>query len=57
MKKKDIYIIVSTNAGKSLVYQVILVVIKDFVLVISPTIALIEDQVRDVLYYFFYIGF
>lgn len=45
-KKKDVYTIVSTNANKSLVYQAILVVIGGFVLVILPTIALIEDQVK-----------
>lgn len=46
LKKRDVCAIASTNAGKSLVYQAILIVTRGFVLVISPTIALIEDQVR-----------
>lgn len=44
-RKTDIYAIARTNAGKSLVYQSILVVTRESVLVISPTIAFIEDQV------------
>lgn len=43
LKKRDICAIASTNAGRSLVYQAILVVIGVFVLIISPTITLIED--------------
>ena len=45
-KKRDVCAIASTNAGKSLVYQAIPVVTGGSVLVISPTIALMEDQVR-----------
>ncbi len=45
-KKRDIYAIASTNAGKSLVYQVIPIVTGGLVFVISPTIALMEDQIR-----------
>ncbi len=45
-KKSDVCIIASTNTGKSLVYQAIPVVTGGLVLVISPTIALMEDQVR-----------
>lgn len=46
LKKNDVCAIISTNARKSLVYQAIPIVIGGFVLVISPTIALIKDQVR-----------
>ncbi len=46
LKKRDVCTIASTNAGKSLVYQAILIVMGGLVLVISPTIALIEDQIR-----------
>lgn len=53
--KKDVSTIASTNIGKSLVYQAILIVTRDFVLVILPTIALIEDQVRASLKYCPYI--
>lgn len=41
--KWDIYIIASTNTSKNLVYQLIQVIISDFVLVISSTIVLIKD--------------
>lgn len=44
-KKRDVYAIASTNAGKNLVYQAIPVVIGGSVLVVSPTIALMEDLV------------
>lgn len=43
--KKDVCAIAGTNAGKCLVYQSIPVVTGGSVLVISPTIALMEDQV------------
>ena len=42
--KKDVFIIAGTNAGKSLTYQSIPEVTGGIVLVISPTIALMEDQ-------------
>ncbi len=45
-KKRDVCAIASTNAGKCLVYQAIPVVTGGSVLVISLTIALMEDQVR-----------
>ena len=44
-RKRDVCAIAGTNAGKSLVYQSIPVVTGGSVLVISPTIALMEDQV------------
>ncbi len=44
--KQDIYAIAVTNTDKSLVYQSIPVIIDGSVLVISPTIALIKDQVK-----------
>lgn len=45
-KKRDIYAIVRTYAGKSLVDQAIPVVIASSILVILPIIALMEDHVR-----------
>lgn len=42
-QKKDIFVIAGTNAGKSLTYQAILEVIRGIILVISLTIALMED--------------
>ena len=45
-KKRDIYTIANTNASKSLVYQAIPVVTGGLILVISPTITFIEDQIR-----------
>ncbi len=52
--KSDVCAIAGTNAGKSLVYQSIPIVTGGSVLVILPTIALIEDQVciaPKMLYY------
>lgn len=43
--KKDVVIITGTSAGKSLLYQFILLITGDIVLVVSPMIALMEDQV------------
>lgn len=43
-KKKDIFVIIGTNTGKSLTYQAISKVTRRIVLVISPTIALMKDQ-------------
>lgn len=45
--KKDVCIITGTNTGKNLVYQSISVIIGGCVLIISPIIALIEDQVKN----------
>lgn len=42
-RKRDVCAIAGTNAGKSLVYQSIPVITGGCVLVISPTIALMED--------------
>lgn len=42
--KKDVFVIAGTNAGKSLTYQSRLKVTGGIVLVISPTIAFIKDQ-------------
>lgn len=53
--KKDVYAIADTNADKSFVYQLILIVTGGSVLLISLTIALMEDQVCIVpkmLYYY-----
>lgn len=41
--KKNVFVIASTNDGKSLTYQSIFEVIGSIVLVISLTIALIKD--------------
>lgn len=43
-RKRDVFVIAGTNAGKSLTYQAIPTVTGGIVLVISPTIALMEDQ-------------
>lgn len=54
--KKDIYTVASINANKSLIYQSIPVVTKEFIFVISPTITLIEDQVciiPEILYIYY----
>lgn len=42
-KKKNVYVIASTNASKSLVYQAILIVTKVSILIILPAITLMED--------------
>lgn len=44
--KRAGYTIIGINASKSLVYQWILVITDGSVLVISPTIALIKDQIN-----------
>lgn len=43
-QKRDVFVIAGTNAGKSLTYQAIPEVTGGIVLVISPIIALMEDQ-------------
>ncbi len=43
-QKRDVFVIAGTNVGKSLTYQAIPEVTGGIVLVISPTIALMEDQ-------------
>lgn len=43
-QKKDVFVITGTNARKSLAYQAILEVTEGIILIISPIIALIEDQ-------------
>lgn len=54
LKKKNIYAIASNNTDKILVYQIIPVVIGGSILVLSPTIALIEDQIRISSKYYLY---
>ena len=44
--KKDVFVIASTNAGKSLAYQSIPEVTEGIVLVIFPTIALMKDETQ-----------
>lgn len=56
LRKKDVCIIANINAGKSHVYQAIPVVTKSFVLVISSTITLMEDQVRISSKYCLYVS-
>lgn len=43
-QKKDVFVITGTNTRKNLAYQAILEVTEGIILVISPIIALIEDQ-------------
>lgn len=43
-QKRDVCVLAGTNAGKSLTYQAVPVVTNGIVLVISPTIALMDDQ-------------
>lgn len=45
MKNRDVYILASINTSKSLIYQIILVITKRSVLVISLTIPLKENLV------------
>lgn len=47
--KKNVVDITSTSADKSLPYQSISIIIRRIVLVVSPIIALIEDQVGYLL--------
>lgn len=47
--KKDVVVIAGTCAGKSLPYQSIPIITGGIVLVVSPTIALMEDQVGCLL--------
>ncbi len=44
--KKDVFIIAGTNARKNLTYQSLFEVTEGIILVISPIIALIEDQMQ-----------
>lgn len=45
--KKDIIVSVRSGAGRSLIYQVVLLMnLRAIILTIIPTIALIEDQER-----------
>ncbi len=44
-KKCDVCALAGTNTGKSLVYQAVLVITEGSILVISPIIALMEDQI------------
>lgn len=47
--KKDVVVIAGTSAGKSFPYQSIPIITGGIVLVVSPTIALMEDQVGCLL--------
>ncbi len=44
--KKDVFVIIGTNARKSLIYQSLPEIIGCIVLAISPTIAFMEDQTQ-----------
>lgn len=44
LHKKDVFVITRTNVEKSLTYQLIFKVSQGIVLVVSPTIAFMDDQ-------------
>lgn len=46
LSKKDVLLVMPTGGGKSLVYQLPALVDKHLTLVVSPLIALIDDQLR-----------
>lgn len=52
LKKKEFCAIVNTNTNKNLIYEVILAIIKSFVLLILLIIALIKDQVKTFSKYY-----
>lgn len=43
--QKNIVVVASTNAGKYFLYQSILLIIEGIILVIFPTIILLENQI------------
>lgn len=49
IEKKNVIVIADTSAGKGFLYQSISIITKGIILVVSPTIALIEDQVSCLL--------
>lgn len=50
--KKNVVVIAGTSAGKSLPYQLIPLITESIVLVVLPTIALIEDQICFILLFY-----
>ena len=47
--KRDVVVIADSSAGKSLLYQLIPLITRGIILIILPTITLMEDQVCFIL--------
>ena len=48
--RKDSIILLPTGAGKSLIYQLVSFIVPGLIMVISPLVSLMEDQLENLLY-------